>query len=174
MGNKFQKLEALSLGATLLVLIACLTLSRPVKASTAELVIPAVEACEDQMVAIPIKMRNAGNLAGVRLILEYEPRHLAYDHAAKTTASNAFVHVVNEKRPGVLIVVMAGAKGIEQQDYTLLHLYFQARKTTAGRVVSKIRIHEFEAMDDQLKRLECDLKINPLTIWARAEGERRQ
>lgn len=144
----------------LFVLAAC---TRPHGVIAAELVVPPVEA-NGALVKIPVKVGSAENLAGVRFILRYDPKWLAYDHAEKPRYAAQFMHAVNDKNPGILVVVMAGAKGIDTDGSPILYLYFRAKSTTASRVETDLSLHDVELMSANLKRLPCAARAHPVTL----------
>ena len=97
-------------------------------ASGTELYIPALTAKSGATVEVPIKIDRVDNLAGVKLVLKYEKNILTFKKAARTKQTSSLMHIVNDKKPGILIVVMAGARGIKGKDFAILSLLFDLKK----------------------------------------------
>ena len=74
------------------------------------------------------------------------------------------MHIVNDKKPGILIIVMAGARGIKGENFPIFTLFFQISSKVTGRTESKLKITESQLMSDKLKNIEHDLNINPVII----------
>jgi len=135
-------------------------------ASASELQIPTVEGKIGHLVTIPIKVDKIENLAGLKLVIEYDSKLLEYKAAEKSFYTSSLMHVVNDKKPGQLIIVMAGAKGIAGKDIILVNLTFLIKKNSGFKSEYKtdLMILEVEMMSDQLKHLECTKRINSLTV----------
>jgi len=96
--------------------------------------------------------------------MEYDCKILIFKNGVKTKESNPLMHIVNDKKPGKLIVVMAGAKGIKGKDFPILTLTFEIKKNLTGNHTTSIRINDVHLMSDQLKEIKCDVMVNPLTV----------
>ncbi len=59
-----------------------------------------------------LKLDNVQKLAGVKITLAYDKGKILFSEAKKTKETASFLHVVNGKKKGRLIVVMASARGI--------------------------------------------------------------
>ena len=129
-----------------------------------ELSIPALKAKPGQLVEIPVMVDQVGNLAGVKLIMEYDCKILTFKKGTKTKESNSLMHVINDKKPGKLIVVMAGAKGIKGKNFSILTLTFEIKKGLTGNHTTSIKIKDVQLMSDQLKEIKCGATVNPLTV----------
>jgi hypothetical protein len=126
--------------------------------------IPAIKGEPGQSVEIPVLIDHVDNLAGVKLVMEYDCKILIFKNGVKTKESNPLMHIVNDKKPGNLIVVMAGAKGIKGKDFPILTLTFEIKKNLTGNHTTSIRINDVHLMSDQLKEIKCDVMVNPLTV----------
>lgn len=126
--------------------------------------IQAIKGEPGQSVEIPVMIDHVDNLAGVKLVMEYDCKILIFRHGAKTKESNSLMYIVNDKNPGKLIVVMAGAKGIKGKDFPILTLTFEIKKGLAGNHTTSIKIKDVHLMSDQLKKIKCDVMVNPLTV----------
>ena len=129
-----------------------------------ELYIPALKGKSGQNIDIPIMIDKVDNLAGVKLVLQYDPKILTYKKAAKTEQTSSLMHIVNDKNPGRLIVVMAGPKGIKGKEFSIISLTFEVNKGLKSNHTTRIKITEVQLMSDQLKEIKSDIRVSPLTI----------
>jgi len=134
----------------------------PVFATT--IYIPEVKGKIGQSVEIPVMIDHVDNLAGVKLVMEYDYKILTFKDGAKTKESSSLMHIVNDKKPGKLIVVMAGAKGIKGKNFPILILTFEIKGNLTENQTTSIKIKDVNLMSDQLKEITCDITVNPLTI----------
>ncbi|MDY6950593.1 MAG: cohesin domain-containing protein [Thermodesulfobacteriota bacterium] len=126
--------------------------------------LPEVEATSGESIDIPIMIDRVDNLAGVKLVIEYDHHLLSFQKGARTSHTDSLMHVINDKNPGRLIVVMAGAKGIKGKAFPLLTLTFHIKRDLKNKVSTQPAITEVQLMTDQLKEIKCDLKTNPVRI----------
>jgi hypothetical protein len=130
----------------------------------AELYIPPLNGKSGQSIDIPIMIDLVENLAGVKLVMTYDPELLTFNKGAKTKQTDSLMHIVNDKKPGLLIVVMAGARGIKGKDFPLLTLTFAVKEGLKGNHATQIKITEVQLMSDKLKDIKCSTKVGPLII----------
>lgn len=147
-----------------LLIFGAITISWTSIASGAELYIPALKGQSGQSVDIPIMIDQVDNLAGVKLIMKYDPEILTFKKGTRTKHTSSLMHIVNDKKPGVLIVVMAGARGIKGKDFSILNLTFTIKQGLKGNHTTKIEITEVQLMSDKLKDIKCNIKVSPLNI----------
>jgi len=136
----------------------------PALAAAAELSIPPVVAMAGEIVVVPLKIDAVDNLAGAKMVLAYDPAVLTFQKAAKTAETSSLMHVVNDRQPGRLIVVMAGAVGIKGKDFALLNLSFLAGRADGLPQTTRLEIIEAQLMSDQLKEIPCTLSTAELQI----------
>jgi hypothetical protein len=74
------------------------------------------------------------------------------------------MHIINDKTPGKLIIVMAGARGIQGKEMTLLTLTFAVKKGLTGNQTTAIEAPEVQLMGDDLKEIECKIKSGTIVI----------
>lgn len=129
-----------------------------------ELYIPEIKAKAGETVDIPVKLDLADNLAGVKLVLKYDADALILKKAVKSKETSPLMHIINDKKPGTLVVVMAGAKGIGGKDFALVVLGFEIKKDLKDKKTAKLEIAEVQLMNDQLKDIQCNIKVSPLVI----------
>lgn len=127
-------------------------------------VTPALKTAPGRIVDIPVMIDQAENLAGIKMTIRYDIKFLKFIEAVKTKKTSNFMHIVNEKKPGLLIVVMAGAGGIKGKDFPLLSLQFEITKGLKSNHTTKINITEIQLMSDKLKDIKSNIRIDPVTI----------
>jgi len=126
--------------------------------------LPEVEATSGESIDIPIMIDRVDNLAGVKLVIEYDHHLLSFQKGARTSHTDSFMHVINDKNPGRLIIVMAGAKGIKGKAFRLLTLTFKVQKGLTKEMTTQPALTEIELMTDKLKPINCDIKAHPVKI----------
>jgi hypothetical protein len=152
-------------GALLLVLL--FLLPAVFATSTAwgtELRIPDLKGKSGQEIRVPLVIDQTANLAGVKLILHYDKELLTFKEGARTQGTQSLMHIINDKTPGKLIIVMAGARGIQGRDMTILTLTFTIKKGLTGSNTTVIEAPEVQLMGDDLKEIECKVKPGTLVI----------
>ena len=133
-------------------------------ASGCELFIPPIEGKSGQPIEIPVMIDRVDNLAGVKLVLNYDHRLLLFKKGSKTAQTDSLMHIVNDKKPGQLILVMAGARGIKGINFPILKLTFEIKEGLKGNHTTEIKIKEVQLMSDQLKEIAVKTVSNPITI----------
>ncbi len=126
--------------------------------------IPPLKAKAGQSVDVPIMIDQIDNLAGVKLILEYDAKLLTFEKGTKTKQTNSLMHIINDKKPGKLIIVMAGARGIKGKAFAILTLTFTIDKVLTEKKTTEFKIIGVELMTDKLKEIKAEIKVNPLTV----------
>lgn len=116
---------------------------------------PVLETKPGQRIVVPLMIDRVDNLAGVKMVLTYDPLLLTYAGSAKTELSSSLMHIVNDKKPGVLIVVMAGARGIKGEVFSLFDLYFTIADQIKEPVETQICSTQIQVMGDDLKDVGC-------------------
>jgi hypothetical protein len=140
-------------------------------AFAAEIQIPAREGTPGDTVEVPVMIDETDNLAGIKLVMTYDAGTLLFKKAEKTQHTAPLMHIVNDKKPGVLIAVMAGARGIKGKAFALLTLTFQVRPDAKAPGESPFNITEVQLMSDQLKDIKATVKAEPLKIVAASPSE---
>lgn len=129
-----------------------------------ELYIPALTAKSGQTLEVPIRIDQVDNLAGIKIVMTYDPELLKFKKAAKTQNTSALMHIVNDKTPGLIIVVMAGARGIKGDDFAIMTLSFNIKQGLKGNHTTRIKITEAQLMSDDLKDIKFTTATEPLVI----------
>jgi hypothetical protein len=148
----------------LLIALPVIVLGGPASACAAELQIPPLKAKAGQEIRVPFILDQIGNLAGVKLVVHYDKEILTFKEWNKSPATQSLMHIINDKTPGKLIIVMAGARGIQGKGVTILTLSFAVKKGLEGNHTTVIEIPETQLMGDDLKEIECKVKVAPLAI----------
>ncbi len=150
----------------LLLALACIFIlfSYASSASATEIVIPDLKAKPGQTIELPIVIDEIDNLAGVRLVLKYDTAVLTYKKASKSNHTSSLMHIVNDRKPGILIIVMAGAKGIRGKNLPIFTLVFEVSANPAGNRKSKLQITESQLMSDKLKNVAHTVKTALVVI----------
>jgi hypothetical protein len=131
-----------------------------------ELSIPALSALAGQTLEVPIRIDQVDNLAGIKIVMTYDPELLVFKKAAKTPSTTSLMHIVNDRKPGVIIVVMAGAMGIKGKDLSILTLSFSIKQGLKGNHTTRIKITEAQLMSDELKDIKFTIATKPISIKA--------
>jgi len=145
-----------SLAAMLLIIFQMTAL-----AEEAKLLIAPIEVQTGQSFVVSVTIDRVEKLAGVKLSLQYDENVLIYEKSEKTIP---LMQVVNDKEPGKLIIVMAGAKGISGKKMELLSLHFKTAASLEEKIVTKIQMIGIELVSDQLKAIPCKLSEGEITL----------
>ena len=129
-----------------------------------ELIIPALTAKPGNTLTIPIRIDSVDNLAGIKLVIQYDKNLLTYKKADKTEHTSSLMHIVNDKNPGVLILVMAGPKGIKGKDFSIINLTFNVISGLKGNHTTQLKITESQLMSDKLKNIQHAVRMHPMVI----------
>ena len=143
--------------------ILLITLSA-VQAGAVEIQIPPLTAKSGQFIDVPILVDEVDNLAGVKLVMTYDPEILTYKAGMKTKETESLMHIVNDRKPGVLIVVMAGARGIKGKEFPIFRLTFDVKKDIKESLTTQISITESQIMGDDLRERKSTFVTHPITI----------
>jgi hypothetical protein len=146
------------------IFLLFISLSWPGSTGATEIRIPALTARSGQSVDFKIMVDEVENLAGVKLVMTYDAELLSFKRGAKTKETDSLMHVVNDKKPGHLIVVMAGARGIKGKNVPIFTLTFDVKAGLKGNHVTKLAVTEVQLMSDQLKEIKCNVVVDPITI----------
>jgi len=131
---------------------------------SAEISIPAMKAAAGASLEIPVMIDETDNLAGIKLRMTYDAAKITYKSAEKTRHTSPLMHVVNDKKPGVLIVVMAGARGIKGKNFPIITMKFMVNTDVKSACDTRIDIKEVQLMSDQLKNIGYSVKPGILSL----------
>jgi len=147
-----------------LIFFLFISLSWQGSVGATEIRVPGLTARSGQTVDLKIMVDEVENLAGVKLVMTYDAELLSFKKGAKTKETDSLMHVVNDKKQGHLIVVMAGARGIKGKNVPIFTLTFEVKAGLKSNHVTKIAITEVQLMSDQLKEIKCGIVVNSITI----------
>jgi leucyl aminopeptidase len=119
-----------------------------------------------QSLEIPVLLKYVPNMAGIKLAFQYDKELLTYLRSEKTKTTASLMHIVNDKHPGKLIIVMAGARGVSVNNQSIMNLFFKVNNNISKSVDTKFKITELQLMSDNLKELAYELNISPIHIKA--------
>jgi hypothetical protein len=157
-GNRGGMLRLLRIALPVILLFGAAS------AWAAELQIPLLKVKAGQEIRVPILIDQVGNLAGVKLVLHYDKELLVFREGNKSPATQSLMYIINDKTPGKLIIVMAGARGIQGKGMTIMTLDFTVKKGLEGNHTTVIEIPEVQLMGDDLKEIECKAKPGTIVI----------
>ncbi len=98
---------------------------------------------------------NAPDLAGIKLVLHYDAARMQYKSLTKSRETQAMMHVVNDKTPGTLIIVMASASGRKNADFVLFVLKFDLLAPSNQPSPVEIKVTGVEMMSAALVEIPC-------------------
>ncbi len=122
-------------------------------AAAAEIVVGEADGKAGEPVTVPVHARGVENLAGVKLVLTYDANRLTFERADKTPLTTSLMHIVNSKKAGRLIVVMAGARGVDATDGTILDIHFRVPEGETEAGTAPIELREVQVMSDTLREV---------------------
>ena len=129
-----------------------------------ELSIPKVTTESGESVEIPLLIDRIDNLAGIKMVLRYDKELLTYKKGVRGEKASSLMHVVNDKNPGRLVIVMAGARGIKGENFPIFTLTFYTKKELKELHTTAIEIDEIQIMGDDLKEIKCEIKTGAIVI----------
>ena len=140
----------------------------------AKVLLLAVEAEPGKQIEVPVKLEGVQNLAGMKLVLTYDGEMLQFQKERKPVVAQSLMHIVNPKIQGKLIVVMAGAKGIQVKNGPIIYLIFKVSDKIGTRKKILIKIEEAQLMTDQLKNLNPTTQDGEIVLIEKASPKSTQ
>ncbi len=125
----------------------------------ANLTISATSNPDSQVLLLEID--KVEKLAGMKLTIDYPARFLQFKSAQKAPAFNSFMQVVNDKKPGRLILVMASANGVSGESLKIFELTFVKTMLDLPSSLT-VTPSECQLMSDSLQEIPCS--TSPLTF----------
>ena len=133
-------------------------------ARSQELYIPERRVSSHRPFDVPLMIDKVKNLAGLKIVVRYDPQVLRFTGAAKTGQTASLMHVVNDKQPGRLIIVMAGARGISGEKFPLLVLRFKPVAAVKKKTPVEIKFDHIEMMNENLKPIAARANLKPVML----------
>lgn len=125
---------------------------------------PEIMTAPGETVDVPVMLDDVPNLAGLKIVISYDTVLLSYAGGAKTAGTASLMHIVNDRNPGRLVLVMAGARGIHGKDMAVFTFRFKVDAAVRKKTVTELRITESQLMSDALKDLKHDARRFRVTI----------
>jgi hypothetical protein len=101
---------------------------------------------------IALVLDRADKIAGLKVVIAYDHQQLQLASAEKAKEMTSFLHVVNDKTPGRVVVVMASARGISGAELPMVHLTFTP-SAGEGKQIPAATVTEVELMDENLQQI---------------------
>lgn len=114
---------------------------------------PKITADLENSIAIAMLVSGVDNLAGLQAVISYDPQVLRYDKEHTPSRARSFLHLVNARTPGILRVVMAGAKGIPFDNQEIIRFFFHSVPPASSMKIrsTPVKIRTIRMLNDQLK-----------------------
>ena len=136
---------------------------------------PYTQVSSGESFQIPIKIDEVENLAGLRLVVKYDADMLEYEQSIQAKAVESLMHISNNKRPGLVIIVMAGAKGIKGKNCPLLWIQFKAKPDLKKKHELKLEVANLQLMNEQLRDLKAETQMNSIVVLpADVQGHKKK
>ncbi|MBI9077817.1 MAG: hypothetical protein JEZ02_20630 [Desulfatibacillum sp.] len=135
-----------------------------------EVSIPSATVTAGDAITVPVMIDSVDNLAGVKLVIQYDAQVLEFQKAAKGQKAGSLMHVVNSKNPGRVVVVMAGARGIKGEAFPIVTLDFTAKPCSLESCPANLKIVEAQLMSDQLKDLDFSMQSQSVMVVSPKEA----
>lgn len=119
---------------------------------------PDISVKSGDAVTVPVMIDDVDNLAGLKLVITYDDKVLTYIGGSKTPVSTSLMHIVNDRKSGRLVLVMAGARGIHGKNVNVFEFRFTAAAEINKKTLTELRIVESQLMSDALKDLKHENK----------------
>jgi len=129
-----------------------------------ELSMPEIQGRAGQTFRIPLMIDAVDNLAGVKIVIQYDKDLLTYRGSKRTSQTASLMHIVNDNKPGILIIVMAGARGIKGRQFSIFSIRFEVTKELEKETLTKFKIAKSQLMSDQLKDIKHTVKISQVRL----------
>ncbi len=121
----------------------------------AELKAEKVDKQEPNTVEIKFSTVDALDLAGLKVVLHYDLQKMKYKSLDKSKETKGMMHVVNDKKPGKLIIVMASATGQKTADFDLFSINFEKLTNPDKQLPLEIEVKNVEMMSAALVEIPC-------------------
>jgi hypothetical protein len=116
-----------------------------------------IQHVDNSDVLFTIRVSEVEKLAGLKISATYPEQLMLYSESIRTAETSSFMHVVNDKNPGKLIIVMASAKGITGENIPLLKLRFKILNPE-NFTQFLITPDQCQLMDEHLNEIKCSIK----------------
>lgn len=107
--------------------------------------------------AFTLRVSEVEKLAGLKISVTYPNQLMKYSESTRSLETSSFMHLVNDKNPGQLIIVMASAKGISGENVPLLELRFNVKNLHNFSQLF-VTPNQCQLMDELLNEIKCTTK----------------
>jgi hypothetical protein len=149
---------------TVLVMASCCLLMGGSLSHGAELYTAPAWMNKSSLINIPIIIDQVNDLAGIKLIVTYDKDVLKFKEGQKTPISQSLMHIINDQKPGRLVIVLAGARGVSGKDISFINLIFTVEKPFKNPGSTKLEIPEVQLMTEQLKEIPCTVRAKTFLV----------
>jgi hypothetical protein len=106
---------------------------------------------------ITLVIDHVEKLAGMKVTVTYDDKQLKFRKAEKAKSLASFMHVVNDKNPGSVIIVLASASGVSGTNLPLLHLEFTPiNSATNNNTKQTVSVSQIQLMNENLQEITGD------------------
>lgn len=105
-----------------------------------------------------LSLEQIDKLAGLNLSINYPKDQFHFESAAKGEPFKSFLHVVNDKKPGKIIVVTASAIGVSGSNLHLLQLNFTKLQSDIKLDSSIFKQIHCQLMNETLQEISCNIQ----------------
>jgi len=166
--NLYKSPYVLLVVHTACILLLVLGGNNLLAADKGQVELPKLTAKPGEVISLPLTVKNVDNLAGLKIILNYDSDLLNYKGLQKADIVKSLMHTVNSGVKDKLIVVMAGAKGKKIENAPVLKLKFKlAPKGFNNKQTINININSIKIMSDELNKTEVDLQHGKIKVEQR-------
>ena len=141
----------------------CLLIGAPLSHG-AELYTAPARMNNGSLINIPIIIDQVNGLAGLKLVITYDKDVLKFKEGQKTPISQSLMHIINDQKPGRLVIVLAGARGVSGKNISFINLTFNVEKPFKNPGSTKLEIPEVQLMTEQLQEIPCTVRAKTFLV----------
>ena len=134
----------------------------PVSAAAAELRIPDVQFGQRNILEVPVIVDRAERLSAVKMALWYDQDLFAFKKVIKAAEAKSLLHAVNHRTPGILVVAMAGARGVRAENLKVITLVFELKPHAADQTPIPFMVRESRLVDEELKNIDHSVSVGKI------------
>ncbi len=134
-------------------------LAMSASAGAAELRIEDAKIFPNGSVQVPVVIQNVDDLCGLKMVVWYDQDRLKFSKFIKASEVRSFLHMVNDKVAGILVVSMAGAKGVGAEMLPICTLKFELKPTTGRQKITPFLVRESRLIGEALEEIAHEVTI---------------
>jgi len=112
----------------------------------------------ENSLTLTLMIDRANKLAGMKVTVIYDKENVTLKKADKSDSTGSFLHVVNDKTPGKVIIVMASAKGISGDNLELCTFQFEG-KFSSEKPLQDIMVTQVQLMSEDLVEIPSNKPV---------------